>query len=131
MLIIDDILLLPWKGLMGIFKEIQKQADQELSDPGKLREQLLEAQVLFEVDKITEKEYLKREKEIMARLNALEAEEEEGEREGGPEKHIHATKSRSEPKGEQNERSENISSEVLPPSGSYFTSGKERKISKD
>ena len=80
MLIIDDILLLPWKGLMGIFKEIQKQADQELSDPGKLREQLLEAQVLFEVDKITEKEYLKREKEIMARLNALEAEEEEGER---------------------------------------------------
>lgn len=75
MLIVDDLLLLPWKGLMGIFKEIQKQADQELGDPGKLREQLLEAQVLFEVDKITEEEYLKREKEIMARLNALEEKE--------------------------------------------------------
>ncbi len=107
MLIIDDLLLLPWKGLMGIFKEIQKQADQELGDPGKLRERLLEAQILFEVDKITEKEYLKREKEIMARLNALEEEDEEG----SPEKHV--------------------SSEVLPPSGSLFMSGKERKISKD
>ena len=107
MLIIDDLLLLPFKGLMGIFKEIQKQADQELGDPGKLRERLLEAQVLFEVDKITEKEYLKREKEIMARLNALE--EEEGE--GSSEKHV--------------------SSEVLPPSRVPFMSGKERKISKD
>lgn len=110
MLIIDDLLLLPWRGLMGIFKEIQKQADQELGDPGKLREKLLEAQVLFEVDKITEEEYLKREKEIMARLNALEAEEEE-EGEGGSEKHV--------------------SSEIIPPSGSHFISGKERKISKD
>ncbi len=104
MLIIDDILLLPWKGLMGIFKEIQKQADQELSDPEKLREKLLEAQILFEVDKITEEEYLKREKEIMARLNALEAED-------GSEKHV--------------------SSQVLLSSQGSFMSGKERKISKN
>lgn len=108
MLIIDDLLLLPWKGLMRIFKEIQKQADLELGDRGKLREQLLEAQILFEVDKITEEEYLKREKEIMARLNALGEEEEE---EGSSEKHV--------------------SSEVLPPSGNSFMAGKERKISKD
>lgn len=107
MLIIDDLLLLPWKGLIGIFKEIKKQADLELGDRGKLREQLLEAQILFEVDKITEEEYLKREKEIMARLNALE---EEGE-EGGSEKHV--------------------SSEVFPLSEPSFMSGKERKISKD
>lgn len=107
MLIIDDLLLLPFKGLIGIFKEIQKLADQELSDKGKLREKLLEAQILFEVDKITEEEYLKKEKEIMARLNALEEEEEEG----SSEKHV--------------------SSEVLPPSGGPFMSGKERKISKD
>jgi len=86
MLIVDDLLLLPFKGLMGIFKEIQKHADHELGDPGKLREQLLEAQVLFEVDKITEEEYLEREKTIMARLNALE-EEEEGEV-GDSEKHV-------------------------------------------
>ncbi len=102
MLLVDDLLLLPWKGLIGIFKEIQKQADQELGDPGKLREQLLEAQVLFEVDKITEEEYLKREKTIMARLNALEEEEEEEKDDGDSEKHI-----------------------------SSFMSGKERKISKN
>lgn len=107
MFIVDDLLLLPWKGLMGIFKEIQKQADQELGDRGKLREKLLEAQILFEVDKITEEEYLKREKEIMARLNALEEKEEERE-EGGSEEHV--------------------SSEVLSPSESPFMSGKERKI---
>lgn len=106
MLIIDDLLTLPWKGLMRIFKEIQKQADQELGDRGKLRERLLEAQILFEVDKITEEEYLKREKEIMARLNALEEEDEDG----SSEKHV--------------------SSEPLPPFEPPFISGKERKISK-
>lgn len=84
MLIVDDLLLLPVKGFVGIFKEIQKLADQELGDRGKLRERLLEAQILFEIDKITEEEYLKKEKEIMARLNALEEEEEEG----SSEKHV-------------------------------------------
>lgn len=116
MLIIDDLLLLPLKGLIGIFKQIQKQADQELGDRGKLREKLLEAQILFEVDKITEEEYLKREKEIMVRLNALEEggeEEEEGE------------------EGEEGSSEKHVSSEVLPPSEFPFMSGKERKISKD
>lgn len=98
MFIVDDILLLPWKGLMGIFKEIQKLADQELSDSGKLRERLLEAQVLFEMDEITEEEYLKREKEIMARLNTVEEEGEEDSPERGVSSDVLPGKEREIPK---------------------------------
>lgn len=72
MLIVDDILLLPWRGLMGILKEIHKYIEREMGDSERLREKLLEAQTLFEMDQIPEEEYLKREKELMARLDELE-----------------------------------------------------------
>lgn len=79
MFLIDDILLLPVKGLIGIFKEIYRYAEKEMGDRDRLREKLLEAQTLFEMDEITEEEYVKREREIMDRLNTLQLEEEGGE----------------------------------------------------
>ena len=73
MFIIDDILLAPVKGLLYIFKEIQKAAEGEIEDtPEKLKKELLELQMLFETDQITEKEYSKKEKEILQRMNALQ-----------------------------------------------------------
>lgn len=73
MFIIDDILLAPVKGLLYIFREIQKVAEGEIEDtPEKLKKELLELQMLFETDQITEEEYSKREKEILKRLNALQ-----------------------------------------------------------
>mgnify|MGYP001609634442 CR=1 FL=1 len=72
MLIIDDLLIwLPAKGLMYIFKEIHKRAEAEVNDEGKLKEELLRFQTMYEFDQITEKEYLSREDEIMARLNEI------------------------------------------------------------
>lgn len=72
MFIIDDILLSPIKGLLYIFKEIEKIAKEEKEDTAeKLKKELLEAQMLFEIDQITEEEYNKREKNILERLNAL------------------------------------------------------------
>lgn len=72
MFIIDDILLSPINGLLYIFKEIEKIAREEREDTSeKLKRELLEAQMLFETDKISEKEYSKREKNILERLNAL------------------------------------------------------------
>ena len=72
MLLIDDLLLwLPAKGLMYIFKEIHKRAEAEVNDEGKLKEELLRFQTMYEFDQITEKEYLSREDEIMARLNEI------------------------------------------------------------
>ena len=72
MFIIDDILLFPIKGFLYIFKEIEKIAKEEMEDTSeKLKKELLEAQMLFETDQINEKEYQKREKSILERLNAL------------------------------------------------------------
>jgi hypothetical protein len=72
MFLIDDLLLLPMRGLVGILKEIHKYAEKETGDPDRLQEKLLEAQTLFEMDEITEEDYRRREEEIMDRLNTLE-----------------------------------------------------------
>ena len=75
MFIIDDILLSPIKGLLYIFKEIEKLAREEKEDTSeKLKRELLEAQMLFETDQISEEKYQKREKSILERLNALQKE---------------------------------------------------------
>lgn len=75
MFIIDDILLSPIKGLLYIFKEIEKIAREEKEDTSeKLTGELSEAQMLFETDQITEEEYSKREKNTLERLSVLQKE---------------------------------------------------------
>ena len=69
MFLIDDILLLPVKGFFGIFKKIQEMAEQELSDENYIRERLMELQLRFELDEISEEEYNRQEKELMRRLD--------------------------------------------------------------
>ncbi|MEK9132284.1 MAG: gas vesicle protein GvpG [Patescibacteria group bacterium] len=71
MLIIDDLLMLPVKGLMGLFEKIRDLAEAELNDDSKLKEELLRYQTMFELDQINEEEYKAREDEIIARLNAI------------------------------------------------------------
>ena len=72
MLLIDDLLIwLPAKGLMAAFKKIHDLAEAELNDESKLKEQLLRYQIMFELDKISEEEYQKREDEIIAMLNEI------------------------------------------------------------
>lgn len=79
MLLIDDLLLLPFKGLFGIFRKIQEMAERELSDEGYMRERLMELQLKFELDEISEEEYTRQEKGIMARLDSIRGAEEERE----------------------------------------------------
>lgn len=71
MLLIDDLLSLPFKGFIGIFKKIQEMAEAELSDEGYVRERLMEVQLKFELDEISEEEYTRQEKELMERLDAI------------------------------------------------------------
>jgi len=71
MLLIDDILLLPVKGFIGIFKKIHEMAEKEFSDEDYIRERLMELQLKFELDEISEEEYTKQEEELMARLEAI------------------------------------------------------------
>lgn len=77
MFLIDDLLLLPVKGFIGIFKKVQEMAERELSDEDYIRERLMELQLKFELDEIGEEEYIDQEKELMTRLDAIRKAKEE------------------------------------------------------
>ncbi|GHO80847.1 hypothetical protein KSD_86180 [Ktedonobacter sp. SOSP1-85] len=62
-------LMLPAKGLIGIFKKIAEMAEAELTDESKIREGLVQLEDLYDNGKITEEEYHEREDRLMERLN--------------------------------------------------------------
>lgn len=71
MFIIDDILLAPLKGVIWIGEKINEVAEKEVSDEGRIKEKLMELQLKFELDEISEEEYNKQEKELLERLDAI------------------------------------------------------------
>ena len=80
MLLIDDLLMLPVKGFLGIFKKIHEMVEQELSDETYLREKLMALRLRFELDEISEEEYSQQERELLERLDAARsAGEEQGD----------------------------------------------------
>ncbi|OIP34586.1 MAG: gas vesicle protein GvpG [Nitrospirae bacterium CG11_big_fil_rev_8_21_14_0_20_41_14] len=68
---------MPVRGFVGIFKKIHEMAEREVSDEDYIRERLMELQLKFELDEISEEEYTKQEKELMARLEAIRKAKEE------------------------------------------------------
>jgi len=77
MFLIDDILLAPLKGVVWLGKKINEVAEKELSDEGRIKEKLMESQLRFELDEISEKEYKKQEEELLARLDVIRKAKEE------------------------------------------------------
>jgi len=72
MFLIDDILLAPLKGVIWVAEKVKEIAEQELYDEGRIKERLMELQLQFELyDEISEEEYRKQEKELLARLDAI------------------------------------------------------------
>ena len=71
MLVIDDILLLPFKGLFGILEKIHDMAKKEVSDEKYTLEKLMELQLRYELEEISEEEYNKEEAKLQAKLNAI------------------------------------------------------------
>src|SRR5215213_2306608 len=71
MFLIDDLLLFPVSGFRFILGQIQKIADRELNDDTLIKEQLLELQMRFELDEISEEDYAEREAELFARLRVI------------------------------------------------------------
>ena len=70
--LIDDILLAPIKGIVWIAEKVRDMALEELEDtPEKLQRELLDLQMTFETEEITEAEYEKKEKDILERMEAL------------------------------------------------------------
>ena len=78
MFLIDDILLAPLNGIIWLSKKIDEIVQKEFSDEGLIKEKLMEVQMKFEMDKISEKEYNKQEAELLARLDAIRKAKEEG-----------------------------------------------------
>ncbi|MGB2762155.1 MAG: gas vesicle protein GvpG [Minisyncoccales bacterium] len=74
--LIDDILLAPVKGVVWIAEKVRDIALEEIEDtPEKLQRELLDLQMELEVEQITEKEYQKKEKDILERLESLKEED--------------------------------------------------------
>ena len=77
MFLIDDILLAPLKGVIWLGKKINEVAEKEVSDEGRIKEKLMELQLKFELDQISEEEYNRQEKELLARLDVIRKEKED------------------------------------------------------
>jgi len=78
MFLIDDILLAPLKGLVWLGKKINDVIEKELYDEEGIKEKLMELQLRLELEEISEEEYNKQEKELLARLDAIRKAKEEG-----------------------------------------------------
>lgn len=70
MLIIDDLLGLPFKGFFGIFTKIHDMAVGEFYNEEKIQEQILMLQELYDAGEIEKEEYEKKEAELLERLTA-------------------------------------------------------------
>ena len=78
MFLIDDILLAPLNGIIWLGKKINEVAEKEFSDEGLIKEKLMQLQLRFEMDEISEEEYNRQEKELLERLEAIRKAKEEG-----------------------------------------------------
>lgn len=71
MFLLDSILLAPLKGVVWLGEKLNEIAERELSDEGRIKEQLMALQLQFELDQIGEQEYDRKEQELLARLDAV------------------------------------------------------------
>lgn len=71
MFFLDDLFIgLPLKAFMGICGKIYDMAQAEVTDEAKIKEELLRLQTLYELDQLTEEEYLRQEAVLLERLTA-------------------------------------------------------------
>ncbi len=77
--LIDILLpfLLPIKGTIWVANKLKETAESELTDESKIREELLNLQMRFEMDELSEDEYNKKEAKILERLEAIRKYKEE------------------------------------------------------
>ena len=72
MLLIDDILLLPARGILSIFQKVHEAAKQEqASDAQAITAELSELYMMLETGRITEEEFNSREKSLLDRLERI------------------------------------------------------------
>jgi uncharacterized membrane protein len=72
MFLIDDLLVLPLKGFVYIVEKIRDMAEDELYDEDKVKEEILELQMRYEMGEISEKEYGEVEAKLIQRLEQIQ-----------------------------------------------------------
>jgi len=76
MLIIDDILLFPIRGIMRVFKEVYNAAQQEMSNEAEaITAELSELYMMLETGQISEIEFNSRERVLLDKMDTIQAEE--------------------------------------------------------
>jgi hypothetical protein len=74
MFLLDDLLLAPFKGVFAVIREIHEAAKQEkINEADDIRNRLSELYMLLETKQITEQEFDDQERELLDRLDELEA----------------------------------------------------------
>jgi hypothetical protein len=71
MFLIDDLLMLPFKGMVFVGNKINEVIEKETSDEGTIKERLMRLQLRFEMDEIGEEEYDKQEDELLNLLSTI------------------------------------------------------------
>ncbi|MDI6851965.1 MAG: gas vesicle protein GvpG [bacterium] len=64
-------LFLPVKGMVWLGENLKATAEEEITDESRIQEKLLELQMKFEMDEISEEEYDRKETELMEKLEAI------------------------------------------------------------
>ena len=77
MFLLDSILLAPLKGVVWMGRKINDVVDQELNDPGRVKDELMALQIQFELNEITEQEYTEKERDLLDKLDRLSGPPEE------------------------------------------------------
>src|SRR5271157_3798013 len=80
MLAVDDIIVFPFKSLLMVFREIYNSAVQELEQEGeRIRLELSQLYINLETGNIDEATFDERERDLLDRLDELEAQQAESE----------------------------------------------------
>ena len=72
MLLIDDLLMLPFSGFNFVMKTLRQVAEEQYTDDAPIKERLLHLQVELEEGKITEDEYVEQEAQILRELREIQ-----------------------------------------------------------
>lgn len=72
MLLVDDLLMLPFTGFGFIMRTLQRLAEEQYTDDAPIKERLLELQLKLEAEEITEEEYAEEEASIIRELREIE-----------------------------------------------------------
>ena len=72
MLLIDDLLMLPFSGFSFVMRTLQKVAEEQYTDDAPVKERLLELQLKLESGEVSEEQYAQEEADIIRQLREIE-----------------------------------------------------------